>query len=122
MEQTINNKTQTMRNLLTILSLFLCSILYSQDFGYVTYKKYIKNGKEKQCNIIFMFNINEKGDVISVDEQLTPVHLKATTSYSVDEGIVRFNVIDEDGTEYYVTLSNEQLVMDDKVTKIVFLK
>lgn len=69
-----------------------------------------------------MFNMNEKGDVISVDEKLTPVHLKATTSYSVDEGVIRFTVVDGDGIEYYVTLSNDQLVMDDKVTKVIFLK
>lgn len=111
-----------MKKIIAILFIFLSSFLYAQDFGYVTYKKYIKDGAEKECNIIFMFNMNEKGDVISVDEKLTPVHLKATTSCSVDEGIIRFNVIDEDGTEYYVTLSNDQLVMDDKVTKVVFLK
>ena len=111
-----------MRNLITILFIFLCSFLYAQDFGYVTYKKYIKDGAEKECNIIFMFNMNENGDVISVDEKLTPVHLKATTSYSVDEGIIRFSVMDNDGISYYVTMTNDQLTLDDGKSKVIFLK
>lgn len=112
-----------MTKLFIILGIIFLPLLSSaQDFGYIKYTKYQSDSIEKVCNIVFMFNINEKGDVISVDEKLAPAYLKATTSYSNNDGTINFYVEDSDKIKYYVTLTNDYLLLESDKSKVKFTK
>lgn len=111
-----------MKSLLILWFVMFSYFSHAQDFGYVKYTKYQSDSIQKECNIIFMFNINEKGDVISVDGDLAPTYLKAKSSYSNNNGIISFYVEDESSTKYYVTLTSDYLVLESDKSKIKFTK
>lgn len=110
-----------MKYLILTLCLTLCSLgSVAQSFGYKKFKKCYVDGDKRKCNVSFIFNFNENGDVMLVDSDNAPTLLKAISLYESTDEFVTFDIEDVDGSIYNVKITRDVLIIENKFKTIIF--
>ncbi len=108
---------KTLITLLLFLFLSLASLGQTEDFGYLKFNTFSFNGElEDSVITVFIFNFNDCGDIIAIDERLAPSLLVAQSEYSLTEGMK----IKDGDVIYTLFLYKDKIIIFNEETELVF--